>query len=96
MQRALLQYFNPKNQGLVIEALKKAGRLDLIGTSPGCLVRPDPKTAARVRNKKPAIKKHTVKKGKGALTQKGKNEYEIDDRDGQKASDGPGGQCCFL
>ena len=29
-------------QILVIEALKKAGRLDLIGTSPGCLVRPDP------------------------------------------------------
>ena len=66
MQRALLQYFNPKNQGLVIEALKKAGRLDLIGTSPGCLVRPDPKTAAALRNKKPAIKKHTVKKGKGS------------------------------
>ena len=66
MQRALLQYFNPKNQGLVIEALKKAGRLDLIGTSPGCLVRPDTKTAAALRNKKPAIKKHTVKKGKGS------------------------------
>lgn len=40
----------------MIEALKKAGRLDLIGTSPGCLVRPDPKTAAALRNKKPAIK----------------------------------------
>ena len=59
----------------------------MIGTSPGCLVRPDPKTAAALRNKKPAIKKHTVKKGKGSY-QKGKNEYEIDDRDGQKASDG--------
>ena len=72
MQRALLQYFNPQNQGLVIEALKKAGRLDLIGTSPGCLVRPDPKTAAALRNKKPAIKKHTVKKGRGSYPKRKK------------------------
>lgn len=38
MQRALLQYFNPKNKELVIEALKKAGRTDLIGTGKNCLV----------------------------------------------------------
>lgn len=38
MQRALLQYFNPKNRDLVIEALKRAGRTDLIGTAPKCLV----------------------------------------------------------
>lgn len=40
MQRALLQYFNPKNHALVVEALKKAGRQDLIGFSRDCLVRP--------------------------------------------------------
>ena len=40
MQRALLQYFNPKNRELVIRALKKAGREDLIGFSDKCLVRP--------------------------------------------------------
>lgn len=39
MQRALLQYFNPKNADLVREALKKAGRRDLIGNSEKCLVR---------------------------------------------------------
>lgn len=38
LQRALLQYFNPKNKQLVIEALKRAGRYDLIGNSPKCLV----------------------------------------------------------
>lgn len=38
MQRALMQYFNPKNYDLVYEALKKAGRGDLIGTSPKCLI----------------------------------------------------------
>lgn len=40
MQRALMQYFNPKNRALVEEALKKAGRTDLIGTSETCLIRP--------------------------------------------------------
>ena len=41
MQRALIQYRNPKNRTLVIEALRKAGRTDLIGYGPKCLVRPD-------------------------------------------------------
>jgi len=40
MQRALLQYFNPKNKDLVISALKTAGRSDLIGMGNDCLVRP--------------------------------------------------------
>lgn len=39
MQRALMQYFNPKNHMLVEEALKKAGRTDLIGTGEKCLIR---------------------------------------------------------
>ena len=38
MQRALMQYFNPKNYDLVFEALKKAGRTDLIGSGPKCLI----------------------------------------------------------
>lgn len=42
MQRALLQYFDPKNKETVIAALKAAGRSDLIGTGPNCLVRPLP------------------------------------------------------
>lgn len=41
MQRALLQYFNPKNKDLVIAALKEAGRSDLIGMGDKCLVRPN-------------------------------------------------------
>ena len=40
MQRALLQYFNPKNQRLVEEALKRAKRYDLIGYDSKCLVKP--------------------------------------------------------
>ena len=40
MQRALIQYRNPKNYDLVKEALIKAGRTDLIGFDKKCLIRP--------------------------------------------------------
>ena len=41
MQRALLQYTIPANRHLVIEALRAAGREDLIGYGKHCLVRPE-------------------------------------------------------
>ena len=50
MQRALMQYFNPKNYDLVYEALKKAGRGDLIGTSPKCLIAPKNNTSFKRMN----------------------------------------------
>ncbi|WP_313180210.1 YgiQ family radical SAM protein [Lacrimispora sp.] len=40
MQRALIQYRNPKNYELVSEALRLAGRTDLIGYDKKCLIRP--------------------------------------------------------
>ncbi len=40
MQRALIQYRNPELYDLVSEALHKAGRTDLIGFGPKCLIRP--------------------------------------------------------
>ena len=40
LQRALLQYARPENANLVREALRLAGREELIGNSPECLVRP--------------------------------------------------------
>lgn len=40
MQRALIQYRNPANYDLVLEALKKAERLDLVGFDKKCLIRP--------------------------------------------------------
>ncbi|MBQ3073131.1 MAG: YgiQ family radical SAM protein [Ruminococcus sp.] len=39
-QRALLQYFKPENRKIVIDALRRAGRTDLIGTGKNCLVAP--------------------------------------------------------
>jgi len=40
IQRALLQWKNPKNRKIVCSALREAGRTDLIGYSKHCLVRP--------------------------------------------------------
>ena len=45
-QRALLQYFRPENRALVLHALKKAGREDLIGYGPECLIRPPARESA--------------------------------------------------
>ena len=41
MQRALIQYRDPKNRDLVREALERCGRRDLIGYGPKCLLRPE-------------------------------------------------------
>ncbi len=40
MQRALIQYRDPKNYELVAEALQRTGRTDLIGYERHCLIRP--------------------------------------------------------
>ena len=66
MQRALLQYFQPKNKALVLAALKKAGRRDLIGTGPDCLVAPE-EPARRI----PAADRNRSRKD-GQKWQKGK------------------------
>lgn len=43
MQRALLQFNRPENHALAAKALHKAGRGDLIGRGPDCLVPPERK-----------------------------------------------------
>ena len=57
MQRALIQYKNPKNYELVHEALVKAHRTDLIGFDKKCLIHPrnrnDVKNGLNDKNKKP-------------------------------------------
>jgi len=59
MQRALIQYRNPKNYNLVHEALTMAGRTDLIGFGKECLIRP--KQSGSIRKTKD-IKKTFNKK----------------------------------
>ena len=60
MQRALMQYKNPANYEIVVEALKKAGRADLIGYGPQCLIRPR-KEEGQGRDKKVNKKKKTIR-----------------------------------
>ena len=50
LQRALLQYNRPENAPLVREALIKAGREDLIGNGPNCLVRPEGRAPVGARS----------------------------------------------
>ncbi len=52
MQRALIQFKNPKNFRLVYEALQKTGRTDLIGYEKKCLLRPRRKTKVRLNKLK--------------------------------------------
>jgi uncharacterized radical SAM protein YgiQ len=47
VQRALLQFFAPENYVTVRRALEKAGRRDLIGDGPSCLISARPPRAAR-------------------------------------------------
>jgi uncharacterized radical SAM protein YgiQ len=51
IQRALMQYRDPKNHGLVMEGLTLAGRTDLIGTGKQCLVPAGNRPGARVFGK---------------------------------------------
>ena len=63
MQRALIQYRNPKNYDLVEEALRKAGRTDLIGFDKKCLIRPrKTKRNAEWSNEKKPDKSYNRKK----------------------------------
>ena len=53
MQRALIRYFDPKNQAVVEEALIKARRTDLIGNSPDCLIKGSNKFHQQQKKKTP-------------------------------------------
>ena len=57
LQRALLQYNRPQNYDLVVEALEKCGRVDLIGYGKECLIKPRAaKQPKKFDAKKPAPK----------------------------------------
>ena len=74
MQRALIQYRNPELYDLVIEALHKAGRSDLIGFGPKCLVRPRQMRGSG--NDKKAGRKEPKKGSRGSNGQKRQNNSE--------------------
>lgn len=73
MQRALIQYRNPKNYDLVMEALRTEGRMDLVGFEKHCLIRPrqmknngyrppqDKQNSKKKATAKPAAKKKAIR-----------------------------------
>ena len=73
MQRALIQYRKPENYKLVKEALRKAGREDLIGYGAKCLIRPvppKPGTGGKKTDVAPSKAGATGKRAKGSGTER--------------------------
>ncbi len=72
MQRALMHFKKPENYNLVIKALRKAGREDLIGFEKRCLVRPYNRRTNDEHNNK-ASSNNRTKQGKTGKNNKGRN-----------------------
>ena len=80
MQRALIQYRKPENWHLVREALRRAGREDLVGFGPKCLIRPYPPKDAGADGRggrgaaggKGSAGGHGQRAGKGSASGKGR------------------------
>ena len=105
MQRALIQYRDPKNYALVREALEKAGRQDLIGFSKECLIRPYPpkqhtggkaeeggKTSGRPGQKGASAGGRPSGGGKAAPGERGKNDSRVKVPAGRGKTAGKGGR----
>ena len=67
LQRALLQWGRSEKRQLVIEALERTGRTDLIGYGPECLIRPEKgsKYAVQAAARQAAPKKAQKRDGRG-------------------------------
>ena len=77
LQRALLQFNRPQNAALVREALKRAGREDLIGYGAECLVRPETGT----------YKKHTSESDRNKKRGNSKtNDHKRNDKQSTKSN----------
>ncbi len=81
LQRALLQWKRPEMRRLVVEALHRAGRSDLIGYSKDCLIRP----LHSGENRDNASPKKGGQSEKKRETDSRKQERRINDRRGRQA-----------
>ena len=105
MQRALIQYRKPENYKLVKEALRKAGREDLIGYGSKCLIRPVPPKpgagggkkqvgagAGKPANGKPKKATSRHEDGKAATQPQNRAERRAAARSGKKGATTPNGR----
>lgn len=94
MQRALIQYRNPKNYDLVAEALRLAGRTDLIGFGRKCLIRPKDGNPYGRRDKRTGTgsfdggKESKEPRGKGSRNLRGVQTAEKDRGTGRQEKTG--------
>ena len=73
MQRALLQFKNPANYHLVLAALKKAGREDLIGFDQNCLIKPKYRERGqKSHGSKDLGRKSRIRKNQGRTENRGR------------------------
>lgn len=80
MQRALLQFGKPRNYNIVYEALMKAGREDLIGNGPKCLIK---SKEQRYRESHGLVRKKKTSHGANSSARKSKSTNSKDkDRKG--------------
>ncbi len=73
MQRALLQFRDPKNYNLILNALTKAKRLDLVGLKPECLIKP---TKGENKNGNNLKRKNGISKNKGKSQNRNRKSEE--------------------
>ena len=79
LQRALMQFFKPENYFQVREALKKAGRSDLIGNAKHCLIPTRaPKEALEARRKRAQVESGDIHR----INKDGKRESSGESRKG--------------
>ncbi|GIW99595.1 MAG: UPF0313 protein [Pirellulaceae bacterium] len=82
MQRALMQFFKPENYFEVREALRQAGRTDLIGDGCDCLIPSRPPREAIQRRREDAGRRfrgeyvHTIEAARGGRQKKGGNQKQ--------------------
>jgi uncharacterized radical SAM protein YgiQ len=91
MQRALLQFSNPKKYDIVYDALVEAGREDLIGHGPKCLIRPRGEKNIHFKGKeqgKDQSKTKVKPSGKASGKAYGKTEVKSFSKDKQQTSKG--------
>lgn len=94
MQRALLQFSNPRNKARVVKALKEAHREDLIGRGPECLIANDQVSTRGQYKNKGDYKQSSQQSGKGKPSRGGKgkrsdkrNDQRSDKRNDKRKSD---------
>ncbi len=95
MQRALIQYRNPQSYDLVVEALTKAHREDLIGYDAHCLIRPRKGESAgrntargqERRSSKASVNEQESKSSKASIKNQARKSDRVSVKEQERRSD---------